>query len=358
MASEPSDLYYNARLTQTTNGITIPGYSLQPASFSDFRPGAIITKPSLYRMACIQFNVSCNTLPLLYIDHPKQTGTTPTQTSYNFTIKDVSTGYSSTVGLVWTPEENVVQQSGDLNDPYWYCFDPLYFVNIANTALTTAMANIITHNGAYVGVPPPQFSYNTQTAVISIYYPRQFIDSANQLQLFANELTYILFQGFPAYGDNTQPSSMIWQYSFVPQVNETLQTIGSNQYYIRSQIPGALTSWNPVCRIVFTTSVPLAQEASTPQTDSAGNQLGSGLAQQIVLADFVPIITRGDELATGSVYYSPSAEYRFSDVISDTPLNRLDFQVFWQDKYGGNHLLTLSHNGFIQAKLLFRNKEY
>ena len=130
--------------------------------------------------------------------------------------------------------------------------------------------------------------------------------------------------------------------------------IGGHDYVPVAQTPGALASWNPVKRLVFASSIALVQEPGNPQQNQLGQPLGQ-LASASVLSDVVPIVTRGDELASGQVIYNPTAEYRFVQCTSSGPLTTLDWQVYWMDVYGGSHPVYLSHGGSTTAKILFRH---
>ncbi|MDO8931585.1 MAG: hypothetical protein Q7U97_04260 [Rhodocyclaceae bacterium] len=350
-----SDIYYNARLSQRE----VPGQPPETilAAFSDNRPSPLLQKASDYRMSVIQFNVSVHDLPLLAVEHPNQTGQFPTETFYTFTIK--SAAASATATVQWTPQENIAQTTGDLGDAYWYCYDFITFGVSINAALQQAMTSLIALDPTQEGTPPPFFQYNNATATWLLFAPQQFQEgNADGLQLFANEQAYHLFQGFPMFGDNRLPLDQAWRFLIIHQGGESFFQIGEAQYILRQQTPGSLCSWNPVQRIVFTTaSIPIVSESTNPQSSYAtGQDVGSGNASQQILTDITPQIVRGDELASGTIYYTPSAEYRFSDMMSDAPLTNVDFRIWWADYLGGLHPLRLSHNGTSSAKLLFRRK--
>ena len=340
--SNGTDIYYNVRLTPGTPGVPVP------ASFTDNRPSALIDRPSDYRMSVIQFNISNDQFPLLYVEHP-----TPSTrlTNYIFTIADLMGNVASS-SIIWTPEVDGLQPgTGDMNDPFWYCYNIQYFVKLANKALANAMTELSLLNSAFNTVPPPFFQFNPQTCSCQLYVPVEL--SSNQTaqigNLYANELAYILFQGLPANYNPTNPL-LTWEYDIFTQPADSLEVIGGHDFVQAQQTPGSLSSWSPIKRVAFTTSIAVNPESITPQT---GTQ---GLTTQTILTDITPIIERGDELASGSLYYNPTAEYRFADVISQTPLTVIDFNVYWMDRYGGSHLVYLDHNGTCQAKILFRKK--
>jgi len=120
--------------------------------------------------------------------------------------------------------------------------------------------------------------------------------------------------------------------------------------------------WSCVKQLVFTTALmPIQNELvglpgvlnsnSALDTDAQNNNFSP------VITDFeVPLVT-GDEIKP-SVSYSPSGEYRLTDLMSNTPIRSIQISVFWKDQYGVNHPFLLEPGCYSSLKILFRRKVF
>lgn len=337
----PQHVYYNARLSATPQpDSTAPAL---PVSFIDQRPSPLINKANDYRMSIVRFTATLQSLPALIVEHP--TGSTGL-TAYTFTIVKNGVSYPGTVE--WSPaDSSLVPGSGDLFDSYWYEFDFVRFTSFVNQTLSTIALS--------AGVVAPFFQYDTSTATFSLYTPIDFIEGSGSCELYADTQAHHLFTGLPVALSSTP--NLEYRYLMIQQPGESLTTIGSNSYIVRKQIPGSLTSWNPVRRFVFTTqTIPIVPEAIVRPTPFSGAYSGSSLATQNVISDLSPELARGDEFRSGTLEYTPSAQYRYVELISSNPINTIDFNLYWEDQLGGLHLHTLLHNGYVSCKILFEKK--
>jgi hypothetical protein len=120
--------------------------------------------------------------------------------------------------------------------------------------------------------------------------------------------------------------------------------------------------WSCVKQLVFTTALmPVNNELvglpgvlntnSALDTDAQNNNFSP------VITDFEVPLTRGDEIKP-SISYSPSGEYRLTDLQSNTPINSIEISVFWKDQYGVNHPFVLEPGCYSSLKILFRRKVF
>lgn len=344
LGGQPTHIYYNARL----DNYEAPGQPSVPlpAVFTDYRPAPLVNRAKDYELSIVRFQTSLQSLPALIVEHPTQPGATPSQTAYTFTIQNASGSLTASATVQWTPATpGLTQNTGDYFDPYWWEYDFIRFGTLVNAALTTAMTGIIAQDGTYTGVSAPYFSYDVELAVWSLTATSPFFDVGGSLQLWANPQAHHLFCGFPA----TAYPNNLYRYNFIIQPNET--------NYVRSQIPGSLTTWNPVRRFVFTTqTIPVVAESINSPTNYANGNVPSGLASQQIISDLTPDLFRGDELRSGTLSYTPTAQYRYLDLTGEAELRDIDFRVFWEDNLGNLHQHILLHNDFVIAKLLFHRK--
>jgi hypothetical protein len=336
-------IYYNARL----DNFEIPGTQSKPtqARFIDNRPAPIITKAKDYELSIVRFQCSLQSLPALIVEHePNST----TNTAYRFEVSDGTVSKSAIVQ--WVPSvPGRVPGSGDFFDMYFWEYDFIRFTVLVNTAIENALDQLKAETGQYNGVASPYFSYDTDLGVFSLTAPVEFYTQSNQLQLWANNEAHHLYCGFPATPYNNK-----WRYDIIAQPNEL-----TNPYLTRRQVPGSLTTWNPVRRFIFTSqTLPVLPEGATSVTNyETAEYQGGGLASQTIISDLIPDIFRGDELRSGTLNYNPSAEFRCMDLISDGELRDIDFQIFWEDPLGNLHPHILLHNDFVSAKFMFRRKD-
>ena len=77
-----------------------------------------------------------------------------------------------------------------------------------------------------------------------------------------------------------------------------------------------------------------------------------------VLTDFIVPLTTGVEQSNQIIYYVPSGEYRLVDLLGNNNINQLTLDVFWKDKYGVLHPLTIDAGSSSDLLCLLRKKSY
>ena len=77
-----------------------------------------------------------------------------------------------------------------------------------------------------------------------------------------------------------------------------------------------------------------------------------------MLTDFVIPFTTGVEATNQQIYYIPTSEYRLIDLLGNNNLNELTISVFWRDKYGGLHPMTLDAGAAASMLIMLRKKKY
>lgn len=340
-----SRIYYNARLSSAHGNGVSPNDPI-PLIFNDLRPTEIVRKASDYVLSIVRFTTTLEGLPLLIVEHPVSTDAQPIQTSYKFYL--TSGAVTIEAPVEWQPaDSNLVQASGTLSDPYWYEYSFIRFGTLVNAALATAMAALRLAVPALAAAPAPFFSYDSASATWSLYQPSVALNPA-EFSLAANPHAEHLFAGFPVRRESGRVV-----YLPILQLNEQLVIANGNEFVMRQQTPGALTNWSPVRRFVFTSSLPVLPEMTIPATPygSGGQQLATNATMSII-TDLTPITPRGDELSFGTLEYTPTAEFRRIALMSDVPINQINFSVFWEDNLGGLHQMYLYENGFVSLKLL------
>lgn len=340
-----SRIYYNGRLSSAHGNTTAVSAPL-PVRFTDLRPSAVIDKASDYTLSIVRFTTTLEGLPQLIVEHPQIAGERPSATSYSFFLNYGAVTVEAPV--LWSPSDDSLRQgSGDLGDPYWYEYSFLRFGSLVNAALSTAMAALIVAAPALTGTPAPFFSFDVASAVWSLYLPK----TVTPLTLSANPHAEHLFSGFPVVRQGN-----VFKYLMFLQPNESPITVGGFQFIVRQQTPGSLTTWSPIRRFVFTSTLPVQPELTVPATPYGDGKTQSANAQIPVITDLTPVLVTGTELSYGTLEYTPTAEFRRIALKSDTAVNDITFSVYWEDDLGGLHQMYLYENGFVSIKLLLEKR--
>lgn len=335
-------VYYNARLSAQHGNDE--GASVQmPIRFDDMRTAPIVTKANDYQLSIVRFTTSLEGLPALIVEHPTQAGAQPSGTMYTFTLSSGAVSIPATVQ--WSPADTSLQQSsGDLHDRYWYEYSYCRFGTLVNAALASAMAVLIAAVPGLANTAVPFFSYDVASATWSLHMPP--VAQSGQLKLFANAHAQHLFSGFPMLPVGNGQS----QYAVFLQPNEAAK----DGYIVRQQTPGSLTNWCPVRRFVFTSSsLPVLPEATVPVSPYGTSSNLAPNASLPIITDLSPVLMRGDELAYGTLEYTPAAEFRRITLISSDPILEVAFALWWEDSLGGLHQHYLYEGGFVSVKFLF-----
>ena len=133
---------------------------------------------------------------------------------------------------------------------------------------------------------------------------------------------------------------------------------GTKTYLKLNQEYSTISNWSPLSSIVFTSNtLPI-----NPTQLSAPIIYNNGLLVSAIENNaFASIITDlvSDELCyRPNLLYNPPGEYRLIDLRGNQPLNNIDIQVYWKDKYGKLNQFLLYSGGSCTIKLLFRKKKF
>jgi hypothetical protein len=58
------------------------------------------------------------------------------------------------------------------------------------------------------------------------------------------------------------------------------------------------------------------------------------------------------------VNYVPSSEYRLIDLFGTSPVNSINVNIFWRNRFGTLIPVTLSSGGSANIKIMFRRKDF
>jgi hypothetical protein len=87
---------------------------------------------------------------------------------------------------------------------------------------------------------------------------------------------------------------------------------------------------------------------STKQTNNSSNF-------QRILTDFEIDLNTGLEIRS-FIHYVPTAQYRYIDLLGNTPIFNLDVQVYWKDNYNNLYLVQIPLHYVLTIKMLFEKR--
>lgn len=303
-------------------------------------------------------------------------------------------------GIPQAPTNSPITLEQATSNYYWVS-DFKNFIAMINKALADAWAVVLATSPIPVPAPngnascAPFLVWDTDTQLCSLYAPQLSfqmddnvaVDNA-PVQLYFNTSLYTLFSSFQAnflgsiidttdpaedetnyririYGDHNRnilaPSGPAG-YLFPPFNDGAGPPVPQNAIrMIQSFQTGATMC--PVSQVIFNTSlIPCATTLiGIPRITNGFGSLGSqqqtqndNFANQIT--DLVVNISNGYEYLP-AILYEPTAQYRYIDLQSNTPLYGVQITVGWKDVYGITHDFFLSDNQGTSMKILFCKKE-
>jgi hypothetical protein len=350
---EDSHIYYNLTFINTEN-------FLVAANASETRARKILDNPSEWLMSVIRFDVDSHTLP---INIPLfQTGSTTATTSY-ITLKYLGNYYTQNV-IFLNPSLHFSGQrpNGIFNYQSWLDF--------VNTALGLAFAST-----AVVGFSP-LFVYNPLTQLIDLYVDGNFLPSAgaNKIELFVNPDLYLYLTNFQ-YDYDTQPILSLFYTLRMAITNDNTVTIpaGSRDgypisvqnpplpappiiIYKCSQFAVGTASWNSVRGIILKSNLLPNRDEIIPTKPTVANNYSTSATLPII-SDFLVPIQNDVTSNRVTLEYIPLSQYRYVDLLSTSPLDKIDFQMFWSDFLGNIYPIYLYPNTGMSVKILFEKKK-
>ncbi len=357
---------YNGTTTLTNEQNVIAEYSVTKTT-------PIIDYCSDYYCSVIRFTIPLNTIPILICP------IIPNQPYPNLTplIFGIYNGLTYSLFVNYISESNhgppAQNQLTQVITDYYYIYYYEQFINMVNITLNTLWINSGLQT-IFPTVTQPYFVYNSGSGLISMIVPQCFVNITSPLitipVIFMNEASIQFFDTFPLkFYDYNQPSGRDYDFIFnyatqiVPPVLGVNPVLETNAY---APYNGTITSppsyyrffqnyqttfiWSSLRKLILSsTSIPIFGEF-TPS--SLNGSLNNSFP---VLTDFVPNIELPGQ-SRGIAYYNPKAQYRLIDLISTSPLQKIDIRIYWEDKLGNLYPLTISAGQQASIKLAFLRK--
>jgi hypothetical protein len=366
-------IYYNINITN--NDVT----GLNPPPIIDFnetRNQPYLNNPSEYYLSVVRFSVDTPTLPL-FIPQPEVGSNDPNKLIYSVTLEYKDVGYQLylTFGpqTQSTPAPATPIQQTDILNPYYYIYSFQWFIDvIVNPALINCYDQLKTLATAKGYVLPSLFAPfmlwdpSSSTAILNLDTQGYDFASLNDpIKLYFNTPMYNLFSSFSAtsYGFDNVTEGRNFLINVYDSGFNTFKSSTNGVEYIQviQEYPTA-PLWNPVTSILFSTALmPIVPElTAAPAIFTSGSGFtssGNNSNLTNVLTDLEVPLTFGWETKP-TINYAPQAEYRLTDLFGTSPVSAINVVVYWKDKFGGLHPLTLASGGSANIKIMFRRKDY
>jgi hypothetical protein len=335
------------------------------ANYSVTRTNPILDKCSDYYCSVVRFTIPLNNVPLMICPIIPNTNLLALANKTPMVVNIHFGGIFYSANLQFLPEESgfpvpLQDQQDQVVTQYHYIFAYQTIINMFNQAFNVVWV-ISGLQGIFPTIRAPYVILDPATGLLSIIVPKCFVTitaplveiptlgqniaSTNYLgnflftinipgQMNGNDQVY----KFQEFGTFYPPDAFTYPIPFTPATTD---------YYKFTQEYSSLLYWSSIRRIIFTT----AGIPTEPETIPSINNNAS----QNILTDFIvdtTLVGDGRSIA----YYIPSGQYRLIDLNSDTPLQKLDVRIFWEDL--NNNIYPLGITVFQQAsiKLLFTRK--
>lgn len=345
--------------------------------FKDTRDVPIINKIDDYKMSITRFEISTWSIPCAYFQSQTNSND-PNIGQYGIVLEyfDGVNSYTTSLNrLIFVPQDktqstppapNTQQYGLPEFSPYYYIYNFNNFIDMVNTAFSSAMVELKTIVG---GIDPSIYNVNDPFMVwnddltASILAPADWFDVSvdPQIKIYFNRPLYSIFNSFPSYKlpiNSNGKHYQILMNSRNGYNTETIVSVSPVKYIVLKQEFQTYEALTPFDSIVFTTSqIPVIPSInSAPTVLQNGQQLyynESRNQSETVISDF----QSSENNFRSTVFYIPSASYRYISLTnSDKPLYNIDVYAYLKDKTGKLRDFPLPSNSRASMKILFEKK--
>jgi hypothetical protein len=344
------NIYLNIVINQ--NGVM--GNAPTPALYDEHLTTPILMDASKYYCSIVRFTIPLNAIPLIIVP---LLVTQPNPNILTLIMGISYLGVDYPVNLIYTPNSTLLPPTpgpgpiyftnSQASGPYYWVQSITNLIDMFNTAIRTAMTN-----AGLGAVTAPFYIYNPVTQLLSLQVAQDFINTG--AAVYFNEQTNHFGSGFNTffYGYN-QPNGKDYSHILLPLPPNS--PVGGPYVYSEDYI--TIDLWFSLRRLIVTTdTIPINTEyvpTQNPNQFGANTGINSSLP---IITDFIPQLTFANE-ARSIAYYNPTSQYRLVDLVSEAPIRRLNFRIYWEDKFGNLFPLLISIFQQVSMKIAFIRKE-
>jgi hypothetical protein len=227
------------------------------------------------------------------------------------------------------------------------------FVNMTNTMLSNA------HNNILPGTDRPYIYYQPENKLFYLVYPA--IYQSMNVEILFNQTLYTYLSGFPAERLPNYANNRDWYRLKLKAVPDD----GYNYISPRYSLPGFRLveeyptdfRFNSLQSVIVTSNIPIRHEYLPQTTNNMINSLlnpFSFISMFPVLTDFRPALEHYGQ-QNSSIIYFPQGEFRWIDMMSDNPLDRLSFNFLFQTSDQKIHQIYLEPGESVSLKPYFKS---
>lgn len=374
---EPDTVYFNMRITGDSSNIpSIASYQ----TLSQTNP--VINDPSKYYIAVTDFSCPGESIPLTIARViPNQNEPNKMQAKIAFSVMGAG-GAKYEQNLTFIPSTNipapVQNRPYQIITPYYFVYSYQSIITSLNNALIRAYNALAAAVGDFAGLDYPYFyiSYDQDFPKIHLMVPEDVLTemwNGREVKISINSYLVNYLGGFdysynengdqrlldfvfniPAYNNGVAPNLNNTGYLYYPTISNTLgQPDVTGTWFKFTQQNYLLPQWNCLSKIIiYTQSLPIRnQQVTSKQTDSP-----DVLNKYPILFSFTPDYETSSQ-ARNYIYYTPRENYTLTELLSNTPLTRLDAYVAWVDHNGEVFPLYLNPFQSCNIQLGFFKKE-
>jgi hypothetical protein len=403
-ALNSNHIYYNISVQDVRSGTggIVNGVPTEEATngnelvytFNESRAQPYLIKPEDYFLSVVRFTMDSPNLPV-FIPIPVVGQNDVNKLIYTITIMGAD-GISYQRPVTWisdnlfikSPVGPVTNSMISPSIPYYYCHSYEHFVDLINNTFKELITDYNTaHEGKTVSPPYVFFDANTKLfqlggdvevyrtdskgdilapGVLNIFFnvpllnilsslPASYVagtvlDSGSNVILQA-DYKMILSTGSDVAGSSGQP--------IVNNVRTNPITSGTDVYAVQEY--ETLPLWTPITGIIFKTTLlsTAPENMATPVVYQNNNQninAGRQNAEVLnILADHYAPTESGSDYSP-YIYYEPTGEYKLTDLYGKQPIDSIDIQVYWRDRFGNLVPFYLALGATSTIKILFRKK--
>lgn len=192
------------------------------------------------------------------------------------------------------------------------------------------------------GITRPYYTYSPTSNLISLHVADDFLSTG--AKIFMNRWMVNFLASFKLYFDIASGNDLL-HYHDLRNLPE-----GQVSPYTITQDYNTISLWFSLRKILLlSNTLPIVPEAiPTGQTNGV-------VSYYPVVTDFAVALDNANQLQELLVY-NPSSQYRLVNMVGNSPLNKIDFSFFWEDKYGNILPVPLSAYQSASVKIGFFKK--
>jgi hypothetical protein len=341
-----TDIYRDGNNVYVNLSLYNPNDALIPATIDVSLEKPIVEKADEYKLSVIRFTCPLRTIPRYLL--------------YNVNI-NVAIHYAAAGGITGYGNASNANQVDSI----------AYFIVLINQAFSVAynnFASAMAQNG--YSIPnsiPPYFMYDPRTRLMafvvnSIFINNTFTTPPIPFEIHVSNDIFYYINSFP-----TMPTS-IFGYTRLRVLNldynvftSSIYPSGNQSAYINYQEFPTDFNFNNLQSIIVSTSLPVRNEFIPLSTGQKLQTVNPGLGTTglsyissiPVLIDYiVPVEQFGQQ--NQKIFYYPTAEFRWTDLISSLPIDRLSFTFYYQTTDQNIYPLTIEEGDYVSIKILLK----